>query len=239
MERALTYCKENNCKGWKAISDLNLKYCKDPRTINSHLIKDFAAGDKQTILTSKEEKSLVRYLVNRNRACQGLTEEQVSGVVLNILKVRQKRNRDKHRGIGKWKYVPLSINANKALATKKVSRSFFRRFRAEHPEIKPKKQHKVSLKRGLRCTKEMAIEYLDELAEVLIDAGIAPDLKKVSPGIWQGAIDLTRIWAHDETPQFINFNASGQSKKKIFAGTGHDCSKLLKENRESVTIQPF
>ena len=239
MEMALAYCKENNCKGWKAISDLNLKYCKDPRTINNHLIKNFAAGDKEKILTSKEEKSLVKYLVNRNRACQGLTQDQVCGVVLNILRVRQKRNRDKHRGIGNWKYVPLSFNATKALATKKISRSFFRRFRAEHPEIKPKNQHKVSLKRGLRCTREMAIEYLDALAAVLIDAGIAPDLIQICPGIWQGAIDLSRIWAHDETPQFINFNASGQSKKKIFAGTGHDCSRLLKENRESVTVQPF
>ena len=184
MEGAVAYCKQNNCKGWKAISDLNLKHCKDPRNINSHLIKDFASVDEQRILTSKEEKSLVKYLVNQNRACQGLTQEQVSGVVLNILKVRQKSNREKLRGTGNWKYVPLSINANKALATKKVSRSFFRRFRAEHPEIKPKKQHKVSLKRGLRCTKEMAMEYLDELAVVLVDAGIAPDLKKVYPGTW-------------------------------------------------------
>ena len=109
MESAVSYCKENNCKGWKAINDLNLIYCKDPRTINRHLIKDFAAGDEQRILTSKEEKSLIKYLVNRNRACQRLTQEQVSGVVLNILKVRQKRNREKLRGTWKWKYVPLSI----------------------------------------------------------------------------------------------------------------------------------
>ena len=39
--------------------------------------------------------------------------------------------------------------------------------------------------------------------------------------------------------QFINFSASGQSRKKEYAGSGHDCSKLSKENQESVTVQPF
>ena len=61
----------------------------------------------------------------------------------------------------------------------------------------------------------MAIDYLDALAKLLIEVGIAPDLKQTTPGIWEGDIDGSRIWAHDETPQFINFNASGQSKKKV------------------------
>ena len=82
--------------------------------------------------------------------------------------------------------VPLSINALKAVKTKKISRSFFRRFRASHPEVRPKLRHKVSVKRGLRCTEEMAIEYLDQLAELLIEVGIAPDLKRTSPAIWVG-----------------------------------------------------
>ena len=96
--------------------------------------------------------------------------------MLNILRVRQKRNREKKKGVDNWnKYIPLSVNAKQALATKKVSCSFFRRFRAAHPEVKPKSQHKVSLKRGLCCMKEMAIEYLDELAWLLIEVGIAPE----------------------------------------------------------------
>ena len=56
--------------------------------------------------------------------------------------------------------------------------------------------------------KEMAIEYLDELARLLVEVGITPELKRSAPGVWKGSIDLTRIWAHDETPQFINFNTS-------------------------------
>ena len=52
-------------------------------------------------------------------------------------------------------------------------------------------------------------------------------------------MDLSRIWAHDETPQFINYSSTGQSKKKIYAGAGHDCNVMTKENRESVTVHPF
>ena len=72
IEEAVAYCRENNCKGYKAISDLNQFSANsdlDPRTINAHLEKDFQAGKNRMILTDQEEKSLVRYLVNKNRAC--------------------------------------------------------------------------------------------------------------------------------------------------------------------------
>ena len=239
IEAAVEYCRANGCKGYKAIADLGLADV-DARTINSHLEREVVAGRKQKILTDNEEKSLVRYIINRNRACQGLNDKQIGGVVLNILRVRLERNR-RLRGINghNWQGIPLSEAAKKAIDSSKVSRSFFRRFRTAYPEVRPKSQHKVSLKRGLRCTKEMAIDYIDELAKLLIQVGIAPDLKQTAPGIWVGPVNVSRIWAHDETPQFINFNASGQSKKKVYAGSGHDCSKLSKENRESVTVQPF
>ena len=61
--------------------------------------------------------------------------------------------------------------------------------------MKPKLRHKVSVKRGLRFTKEMVFDYLDSLAQLLIEVGIAPELKKTAPGIWVGDIDVTRIWA--------------------------------------------
>ena len=192
IEKAVAYCRANNCKGYKAIADLNLKLCKDPRTINHHLSREVVPGGDIRILTDHKEKTLVKYLINRNRACQGLNDQQTAGVILNILKVRQKWNREKKKGVGNWnKYIPLSVNAKQALATKKVLRSFFRRFRAAHPEVKPKSQHKVSLKRGLHYMKEMAIEYLDELARLLIEIGIAPELKRSAPDVWEGSIDLT------------------------------------------------
>ena len=167
---AVAYCRENNCKGYKAISALNLQYCKDARTINAHLERDFEAGKERQILTDQEERCLVRFLINKNRACQGLNASQVSVVVLNILRVRNENNRRFRHG-GWEKKTPLSESAKQALLkSKKVSRSFFRRLRAVHREVKPKHRHKVSVKRGLRCTEDMAIDYLDALAISTFDS---------------------------------------------------------------------
>ena len=238
IEHAVKYCRQFNCKGYRAIKELGLKYIKDARTINNHLQGKVITGDEkkdQRILTEKEEQSLVKYLINRNRPCQGLTDKQVEGVVLNILQVRQQHFKKGGRNRG----APLSANAKLAIKKKRIGRSFFRRLNTRYPILKRKSQQKVSAKRGLRCTRETAVEYIDEIAELMIELGIAPELKKQEPGIWNGAIDLTRIWAHDETPQFINFSSTGQSKKKIYAGSGHDCSIMTKENRESVTVHPF
>ena len=85
----------------------------------------------------------------------------------------------------------------------------------------------------------MAIEQLDELGSMLIETGIAHDPKKIEPGVWSGKIDTARIWAHDDTPQFINYKKSELSRKKVFAGSGEDCDELTKESCECVTIQPF
>ena len=136
IEEAVASCKENNCKGYTAISALNLQYCKDPRTINAHLERDFQAGKERQILTEHEERTLVRYLINKNRACQGLNESQVSGVVLNILRVRKENNRRLRHG-GWGKKTPLSNAAKQALESKNVGRSFFRRLRSAHPGVKP------------------------------------------------------------------------------------------------------
>ena len=72
---------------------------------------------------------------------------------------------------------------------KNVGRLFFRRLTANHPQLKTKYRNTVSINRGLRCTHEMAIEHLNELVSMLIETGIAPDLKKIEPGVWSGKID--------------------------------------------------
>ena len=211
LEMVVEYCRENSCKGYRAIKELDLKYVKDARTINKHLGGQVATGNEkgyQRILTEVEEQTLVRYLINKNRACQGLTDNQVEGVVLNMLRVRRERNRRGGRSFQK-----LSRCAKEALEKKRIGKSFFRRLKTSYPKLKQKTQRSVSVKRGLRCTREMAVDYLDSLADHLIEIGIAPDLVKEAPGVWTGRIDLTRIWAHDETPQFINFGTSGACKK--------------------------
>ena len=85
----------------------------------------------------------------------------------------------------------------------------------------------------------MAIEYFDNLAANLIEVGIAHGLVKKAPEVFKGNIDLRGTWAHNKTPQFINYGTSGACKRKIYAGNSHDCKEITKENRESVTVQPF
>ena len=104
---------------------------------------------------------------------------------------------------------------NNRMQKKNVGRLFFRRLRANHPQLKTKYRNTVCINRGLRCTHEMAIEHLDELDSMLIETGIAPDLKKIEPGVWSGKIDTAWIWAHDETPQFINYKKIGLSRKSV------------------------
>ena len=48
-----------------------------------------------------------------------------------------------------------------------------------------------------------------------------------------------RIIGHDETPQFVNYGKSGQSKVQLICGKVDDCNNLTKENRECLTIHLF
>ena len=72
----------------------------------------------ERILSEKEEASLVKDLVNQNQACQGLTDKQVEGVVLNVLHVRQQCFR---KG-GRNRRTPLSENAKRALETAHIGK---------------------------------------------------------------------------------------------------------------------
>lgn len=65
------------------------------------------------------------------------------------------------------------------------------------------------------------------------------DSKKISDGIWEGDIDTSRIFNHDETPQFVNYGVDGTALGLVYAGKGETCKKMIRENRESVTINPF
>ena len=47
MRRAVQYCRDNNCKGYKALKDLGLQYVKDARTINQHLLGNVTTGDEK------------------------------------------------------------------------------------------------------------------------------------------------------------------------------------------------
>ena len=79
---------------------------------------------------------------------------------------------------------------------------------------------------------------LDEIAEELISCKIFTDAQKVEPGVWTGDIDTTRVFNHDETPQFINFGVDATQSGLAYAARGESCKKMLRENRESVAICP-
>ena len=118
-------------------------------------------------------------------------------LVLNILQTHHAVSKK-----GTRKLIALSENAKNCLKKKTIGRFFFRRLRGNLPKLKIKYKNKVStnLNCGMRCTHEMTTEHLDELGGMLIETGIAPDLKKIEPGVCSGKTDTERIWAF----QFIN-----------------------------------
>ena len=97
---------------------------------------------------------------------------------------------------------------------------------------------KVNLNRGFNVTKEMAVEYLHDLAAEIKLSGIG-QLEYVGPGVHNGPIDARRIVIHDETPQFVNHGESSYTTTKVFGVVGERCETLTKSNRESVTVHPF
>ena len=54
-----------------------------------------------------------------------------------------------------------------------------------------KQPKQVDVNRSLNCTREMAMSHLDQLAEEISHANIG-ELTYVEPGVWTGAIDLSR-----------------------------------------------
>ena len=73
----------------------------------------------------------------------------------------------------------------------------------------------------------------------LISTGIFINAVKVGPDVRVGDIDLSHIFNHDETPQFINYGVDRIPSGLEYAGCGEACKLLKKENRESVTIHPM
>ena len=236
LEEAVDYCKTHGCRGQKAISSGLFPTIGCPKTINRRLDGDVKTGEEKrycSLLTAQEEASLVRYIKNRSRCLQGMNDRQVEEVVLRILSTREAINKQ-----GGRKFQKMSHAAKSALNKKKVSRSFFLTLRSKYPELKKKVPKKVDINRGFNVTEEMAIEYLDDLAAEINEAGIGR-LEYAGPGVWNGPIDARRILFHDETPQMINHGDSSYTTTKVFGVSAERCETLIKSNRECVTVQPF
>ena len=232
---AVQWCRDNDCRGYECVSK-GFANGFDARTINNALDEKTTPGQEReycSILTSDEELTLVRYLKNRVRCLQALNIQETGKVVINILKVRRDMNK-----IGGRRFIKLSTNAQDALRSEKISRSFFNRLRTKYPELKMVKPKKVDLNRGLNVTRQMAEEYIDDLAVECNLLGIGK-LEHVKPGVWVGECDMSRIIGHDETPQMINHGTSTYTNTKVFGVKGLNTETLTKSNRECVTVHPF
>ena len=84
----------------------------------------------------------------------------------------------------------------------------------------------------------MTCSHLDAPAKELIDTGIFTNAKQIQPGAWTRKIDTTRVYSHNETPQFINFGVNSIPNGHVYAGRGELCKRMMRENSECVTISP-
>ena len=96
----------------------------------------------------------------------------------------------------------------------------------------------MSMNRALNCTRDMTCSHLDAPAQELTDTGIFTNAKQIQPGVWTGKIDNTRVYNHDETPQFINYGVDSTPNGLVYTGRGESCKRIMRENRECVTNNP-
>ena len=131
IEEAVQYCRDNNCRGKKALSTGRFPLIKDHKTITRRLDGSIVHGTEKlhvSILLPNEEECLVNYARNKARAMQPLTRKMMAELVLNTLRIRQALNR---KAKGGRKYTKLSPNAHNALVKGKLSKFFWQRFEAK------------------------------------------------------------------------------------------------------------
>ena len=232
LHAAVQWCRENNARGHAALKTGLFNLIKSRSTIDNRLDGKIVTGcEKQysCILTHLEEESVVRFVKNKNRCLQGINKKQLTNLILDILKIRDYANKKLKGG---RRYTNLSVNAKMALQNKKLSRSFWKRWDAKHDDLRMKRQGTVTMNRAMNCTRDMTSSHLDALVKELIDAGIFTNTKQVAPGVWTGQINTSRVFNHDETPQFINYGVDGTPNGLVYAGRGESCKQMINENRD-------
>ena len=55
----------------------------------------------------------------------------------------------------------------------------------------------------------------------------------------EGNVDMTRVYNHDKTPQFVNYGVDGTPSGLCYVAKVESCKKLSQENRECVSIHPL
>ena len=239
IEAAVKYCKENNCRGKKALATGQFPLIRDHKTITRRLDGEVKSGYEKahvSILLPEEEDCLVNYAINKARAMQPMKRSKMNEMIMNILRIRVAANKKMGGGRRREK---LSRSAHEALKKGKVGQFFWMRFEAKFQKVLTRKRvGHTSLARAAACTTAMAIAHMDSLAEELISKGIMVDAVQEEPGVWTGSIDGSRVLNHNETPQAIRYGIDSSTKNLAYCGKGLTCNELIKEKRELVTIEP-
>nr|XP_012555486.2 uncharacterized protein LOC105843975 [Hydra vulgaris]XP_047127538.1 uncharacterized protein LOC105843975 [Hydra vulgaris] len=81
--------------------------------------------------------------------------------------------------------------------------------------------------------------HLDNLTKELVICGIMVEENQKVSDHWTSQIDLSRIFNHDETPQFVSYGVNGSPSRLLYGGRGERCQKMFRHNRECVTINPM
>ena len=243
---AVHFCRDNHCRGTKALGTGNYPLVKSPNTINNQLDGKTPTPEQSkdycSIISSDEEEILVRTMVNKNRAYQPFNRNDANKLIMSMLKIRRTINQ---RVKGGRKYKALSPAAKRLLEKhdsgvvpkKDHLRRFWERFDTKHASrIRKKRKGSKSLTAVTACSQKVAKQHIDNLATELVLRGVMTEAKKVESGVWTGKLDHSRVMNNDETPQFIDYGTSGHANNVYYAGTGEGCSSASDENRECVTV---
>ena len=68
------------------------------------------------------------------------------------------------------------------------------------------------------------MEHLVLHAEELITAGIFTNAVQFESVVWKGDIDTSRIYNHDETPQFVRYGHGGVAPELVYCEMGKECT---------------
>ena len=126
IEQAVEWCRNNNKRGWAALSTGTFPLIKSKNVINNRLDGKVITGNEKKhlkLLTSEEEVAICDYLKLKNQAHQGMNRKRTTQLILDVLKIRKHANKKMKGG---RKYVALTRNGKTALANSRCAIIFFK-----------------------------------------------------------------------------------------------------------------
>ena len=118
ISEAVDWCTENKKRGQAALKTGKFPLIKDRGTIDRRLDGKVKNVKKEhlRVLHPDDEKEIVCFIRNKNRAHQGLSKKEVSEIILDVLKIRDHLNKN---GKGGRKFLKLSPSGKMALQNRK------------------------------------------------------------------------------------------------------------------------